>query len=290
MINIFKKKKYITLPPPKPPEAGGAAPSVPEGVWVKCAHCKKAVYKKNLDAFRICPFCGGYFRMNARERVAITADENTFSEFGWNIECKNPIGFPDYEKKLANERQKTGESDAVVAGTCEICGIKTVLCVMDSNFIMGSLGTVEGERLARSFDCAGANGLPVVVFTASGGARMQEGIMSLMQMAKVSAAVGEHGAKRLFYASVLTNPTTGGVTASFAMQGDVILAEPKALVGFAGPRVIEQTIGQSLPEGFQSAEFLLEHGFVDHIAGRREMKAALGSLLRMHGGGKGCCQ
>ena len=282
MLNIFKKKKYATISLPPPPAGASAAPSVPEGMWVKCSHCKRAVYKKNLDAFRICPFCGGYFRLSARERIAITADEGTFAEFAWQIGSKNPIGYPDYEKKLETERQKTGESDAVVAGTCEIGGIVTVLCAMDAHFIMGSLGTAEGERLTRAFDYAAAEGLPIVVFTASGGARMQEGIMSLMQMAKVSAAVGEHGAKGLFYAVVLTHPTTGGVTASFAMQGDVILAEPKALIGFAGPRVIEQTIGQSLPEGFQSAEFLLEHGFVDRIAARREMRAVLGGLLGMH--------
>ncbi|MCL2462558.1 MAG: acetyl-CoA carboxylase carboxyl transferase subunit beta, partial [Defluviitaleaceae bacterium] len=174
MLNIFKKKNYITLPPAKP--AQGAAPSVPEGMWVKCGQCKKAVYKKNLDAYKICPFCGGYFRLSARERIAITADDGTFAEFDEKIENHNPIGFPDYEKKLYSERLKTGEDTAVVTGTCKILGQKTVLCVMDANFIMATLGTVEGEKLARAFGCAGAEGLPVVVFAASGGARMQEGI------------------------------------------------------------------------------------------------------------------
>lgn len=199
------------------------------------------------------------------------------------IETKDPLKFPDYRKKLAQIRQETGLDEAVITGTALIKGEKVALGIMDSNFIMASMGTVVGEKITRLFEFATFEELPVVLFTASGGARMQEGIMSLMQMAKVSAAVKRHSMAGLFYLTILTDPTTGGVTASFAMEGDIILAEPQSLVGFAGRRVIENTVREDLPEDFQKAEFLLEHGFVDAIVRRRELPDMISRLVRLHG-------
>ncbi len=199
----------------------------------------------------------------------------------------NPLNYPDYENKIQTMKEKTGLNDAVITGICKIGGFDSVLCVMDSTFIMGSMGSVVGEKITRAFEYAAENKLPIVIFTTSGGARMQEGIVSLMQMAKVSAAVAKHSDAGLLYVTVLTDPTTGGVTASFAMLGDIILAEPKTLIGFAGRRVIEQTIKQKLPEEFQTAEFLLEHGFVDKIVERENMKNVLTEILRLHNP-KGC--
>ncbi len=289
-MNLFKKKKYVSVnvesanTEDKNVFATVSQPSVPDGMWVKCQNCGKIIYKKEVGEFRTCPECGGYFRLKAHTRVEFVADEETFVEFNADMTAKNPLNYPDYETKIEKMRQKTDISDAVVTGKCRIGGIETVLCVMDSGFIMGSMGSVVGEKITRAFEYATENKLPVIIFTASGGARMQEGIISLMQMAKVSAAAARHSEKGLLYITVLTDPTTGGVTASFAMLGDIILSEPKALIGFAGRRVIEQTIKQKLPDEFQTAEFLLEHGFVDKIVNREDMKDVLIKILNIHCG------
>lgn len=259
--------------------------SVPDGLWSKCPDCGKTVHTKETGTLKLCPNCRAGFRLTAKERLEVTADEGSFVELFENLSPANPLSFPGYEAKIEGIQEKTGLKDAVVCGHCAIGGYKTVLCAMDSTFIMGSMGSVVGEKITRSFEYASENGLPIIIFTTSGGARMQEGIVSLMQMAKTSAAAKKHSDAGYLYVSVLTDPTTGGVTASFAMLGDIILAEPKALVGFAGRRVIEQTIKQKLPDDFQKAEFLLEHGFVDRIVKREEMKDTLAKILRIHVGG-----
>ena len=279
-MNLFKKKAYVQV---RTPAENATGPSVPDGLWVKCAACGKTIYSKELGEHKICPQCGGCFRLRAHERIALVADEGSFEEMNNGLVSGNPLDYPEYERKIAALRKSTGMDDAVVTGTCLFDGMPAVLGVMDSAFMMGSMGSVVGEKLARAFEYATEKRLPVVIFTASGGARMQEGIISLMQMAKVSAAAQRHSAAGLLYVTVLTDPTTGGVTASFAMLGDIILAEPKALVGFAGRRVIEQTIKQTLPEEFQTAEFLLDHGFVDAIVKREELRETLTAILRMHG-------
>ncbi len=285
-MNLFKKKKYVSLNinVQKNDQQDDVLnePIIPDGLWVKCICCGKTIYKKELGVYSVCPSCGGCFRLGAYERIALTVDENTFTEIDSGLSSKNPLDYPDYENKIKKIKQITGLNDAVVSGVCEIGGAKSVICVMDSNFIMASMGSVVGEKITRAFEHAIENELPVVVFTASGGARMQEGIISLMQMAKVSAAVKRHSEKGLLYVTVLTDPTTGGVTASFAMLGDIILAEPKALVGFAGRRVIEQTIRQTLPDGFQTAEHVLDHGFIDAIVKREDMKKTLSHILALH--------
>ena len=235
-----------------------------------------------MGSERICPHCGYTFRISAQERLALTIDMGTFLEMFKGIETQDPLNFPGYRKKLTLMREKTGLDEAVVTGTALIKGEKVALGIMDSNFIMASMGTVVGEKITRLFEYATAEKLPVVLFTASGGARMQEGIMSLMQMAKISAAVKRHSNAGLFYLTILTDTTTGGVTASFAMEGDIILAEPQSLVGFAGRRVIENTVREDLPEDFQKAEFLLEHGFVDAIIKRRELPDTIARLVRLH--------
>ena len=260
-----------------------AVPEVPEDIYRKCSYCGKPILNKDVreNLYR-CPRCGGYFRVHARRRIELLADKGSFMELDAHMPVADPLDFPGYEEKLEAMREKTGLDEAVLTGTCTIDGERAVLCVMDNRFIMSSMGYVVGEKLCRAIEHADAEELPVIIYCASGGARMQEGIVSLMQMAKTSAAIRRHQEKGLLYISVLTNPTMGGVTASFAMLGDVIIAEPKALIGFAGPRVIEQTIGEKLPDGFQRSEFLLEHGFVDLIAGREEQKSLLSRLIRLH--------
>ena len=260
-----------------------AVPEVPEDIYRKCSYCGKPILNKDVreNLYR-CPRCGGYFRVHARRRVELLADKGSFMELDAHMPVADPLDFPGYEEKLEAMREKTGLDEAVLTGTCTIDGERAVLCVMDNRFIMSSMGYVVGEKLCRAIEHADAEELPVIIYCASGGARMQEGIVSLMQMAKTSAAIRRHQEKGLLYISVLTNPTMGGVTASFAMLGDVIITEPRALIGFAGPRVIEQTIGEKLPEGFQRSEFLLEHGFVDLIAGREEQKSLLSRLIRFH--------
>ena len=258
-------------------------PYIPDELWVKCPVCKNVMLSSDLEEnYKVCLKCGYHFRIPARQRIEMTVDEGTFQEFDADMMSSNIIDFPEYTRKLKNAKINSGENESVITGVCEISSQKTVIAVMNSQFMMGSMGTVTGEKITRAFEYASENRLPVVIFTVSGGARMQEGIMSLMQMAKTSGAVKLHSDKGLLYITVLTDPTTGGVTASFAMEGDIILSEPHALIGFAGPRVIEQTIRQKLPKDFQSAEFLLEKGFVDAVVERKDMKNTLAKLLKLH--------
>lgn len=294
-MKLFKKKNYIPIgrtvlrndtvntEEPKVQDE----PIIPDGMWVKCRFCGALIYKKEMDEFKICPKCGGHFRISAKERLDITCDEGTFEEFDADMTSKNPMGYPDYDKLIARMQAKTGLKEAVVTGKCRINGYETVIAVMDSNFMMASMGSVVGEKITRAVERASENNLPIVIFTASGGARMQEGIISLMQMAKTSAAVRRHSDKGLLYLTVMTDPTTGGVSASFANLGDIILAEPKATIGFAGRRVIEGTINEKLPDDFQSAEFQLHHGFVDRIVERKDMKNAISAVFKLHGIKKG---
>ncbi|HEL2051541.1 TPA: acetyl-CoA carboxylase carboxyltransferase subunit beta [Streptococcus suis] len=284
---LFRKKdKYIRINPNRSriESAPQAKPEVPDELFSKCPACKVILYKNDLGLEKTCQHCSYNFRITAQERLALTVDEGSFEELFTGIETKNPLDFPNYLEKLAATRQKTGLDEAVLTGKATIGGQPVALGIMDSHFIMASMGTVVGEKITRLFELATEEKLPVVLFTASGGARMQEGIMSLMQMAKISAAVKRHSNAGLFYLTVLTDPTTGGVTASFAMEGDIILAEPQTLVGFAGRRVIESTVRENLPDDFQKAEFLQEHGFVDAIVKRQDLPATISRLLRMHGG------
>ncbi|MBY4961393.1 acetyl-CoA carboxylase, carboxyltransferase subunit beta [Streptococcus suis] len=284
---LFRKKdKYIRINPNRSriESAPQAKPEVPDELFSKCPACKVILYKNDLGLEKTCQHCSYNFRITAQERLALTVDDGSFEELFTGIETKNPLDFPNYLEKLAATRQKTGLDEAVLTGKATIGGQPVALGIMDSHFIMASMGTVVGEKITCLFELATEEKLPVVLFTASGGARMQEGIMSLMQMAKISAAVKRHSNAGLFYLTVLTDPTTGGVTASFAMEGDIILAEPQTLVGFAGRRVIESTVRENLPDDFQKAEFLQEHGFVDAIVKRQDLPATISRLLRMHGG------
>lgn len=261
----------------------GSSPAIPEGLWRKCNKCGKPIYTEDVrNNYYICPKCGGYFRVHAYRRIEMTADEGSFEEWEETMPVSNPLNFPGYEKKLAAAREKTKLNEAIVTGKAMIGGYPAVLGVCDARFLMSSMGHNVGEKIARAVERATEEKLPVILFACSGGARMQEGLVSLMQMAKTAAALKRHHEAGQLFVSVLTDPTTGGVTASFAMLGDIILAEPNALIGFAGPRVIEQTIGQKLPEGFQRSEFLLEHGFIDKIVKREEMKETLIHILRLH--------
>ena len=280
--NMFKKtrsgsarKGYISLRERRP--------EVPEGLLRKCNKCGSAIIAEDVKrGYYICPKCGGYFRVHAYRRIEMIADDGTFEEWDKDLVGANPMDYKGYPEKLAAVQEKTKLKEAIVTGKAEINGLETVIGVCDGRFLMSSMGEAVGEKIARAVERATKERLPVILFACSGGARMQEGITSLMQMAKTSAAIKRHSDAGLLYISVLTDPTTGGVTASFAMLGDVILAEPKALIGFAGPRVIEQTIGQKLPKGFQRSEFLLEHGFIDRIVEREEMKTVLSEILQMH--------
>ena len=262
-------------------------PEAPEGILKKCNKCGAAILTDEvINGKYICPKCHGYFRIPAYKRIELVTDAGSFEEWDAKIDegerPENPLDFRGYTEKVKALRVKTGLNEAVVTGKATICGHPVVIGVCDGRFMMASMGHAVGEKITRAVERATEERLPVVLFTCSGGARMQEGIISLMQMAKTSAALKRHSDAGFLYIPVLTDPTTGGVTASFAMLGDIILAEPGALIGFAGPRVIEQTIGQKLPEGFQRAEFLLEHGFVDRIVTRDEMKEVLGQILKMH--------
>lgn len=267
--------------------ADGVVPEAPQGILKKCNACKAAIFTEDVKRNRyICPKCGNYFRIHAYRRLELILDEGSFEEWDKGMTAGNPLEFPGYEEKVKALQEKTGLTEAVVTGKGRINGMETVIGVCDGRFLMASMGEAVGEKITRAVERATKLALPVILFACSGGARMQEGIVSLMQMAKTSAALKRHSDAGLLYVSVLTDPTTGGVTASWAMLGDVILAEPHALIGFAGPRVIEQTIGQKLPKGFQRAEFLLEHGFVDRILPRDEAKEVLSEILRMHAKGK----
>lgn len=262
-------------------------PFVPDEMWEKCPECGTLLLTTDIEEnLRVCSKCNHHFRLNARERIKMTADKDTFVEMDADFESVNIIDFPDYDEKLKKNKEKSGEKESVICGTCKINGIDIVIVSMNSEFMMGSMGTVTGDKITRAFEYATEHKLPIIVFTVSGGARMQEGILSLMQMAKTSGAVKMHSDAGLLYITVLTDPTSGGVTASFAMEGDIILAEPKALIAFAGPRVIEQTIRQKLPKDFQTAEFVQQKGFVDKVVDRRHLKETLTHLLRIHNYGE----
>ncbi len=258
---------------------------VPEGLWSKCGNCNEIIYNKELERnLSVCPKCNYHFRISAADRIALVTDEGSFVELDAGIAPADPLGFRDskpYPERIAEARKKAETAEAVVCGEATIEGIPVILAVFEFNFMGGSMGSVVGEKITRAIERAIARRTGVVIFSSSGGARMQEGIFSLVQMAKTSAALARLSAAGLPYVSVLTDPTTGGVTASFAMLGDVILAEPRALIGFAGPRVIEQTIRQKLPEGFQRSEYLLEHGIIDLIVERKQLKETLATLLRL---------
>lgn len=272
----FKKQKSAVADPPRKAKA-------PEGMWLKCNHCREIIYRKEVERnFRVCPKCDYHFPISVLERIALIVDVGTFKEWDTDLEALDPLGFQDqraYKERLKAQQDKTGRKDALVTGEGQIHGRRVVLCVFDFGFMGGSMGSVVGEKFCRAVDRAIQQKLGVILITSSGGARMQEGTLSLMQMAKTSAAVAKLSAAGLPFISILADPTFGGVTASVAMLGDVILAEPKALIGFAGPRVIEQTIKQQLPDGFQRAEFLLEHGMIDKIVERKQLKDTLATLI-----------
>lgn len=256
---------------------------IPVGKWVKCDKCGEILYKETLhENYSVCPNCGNHFRLSARRRIKQIIDENTFIPFLIDIKETNPLNIEGYMEKLEGLKNKTGIDEAVICGKGKINSEEVILCVMDGNFLMGSMGSVVGEKITYSIEKAIELKLPLIIFSVSGGARMQEGIISLMQMAKTSCAIAKLNEAGLLFISVLTDPTYGGVTASFASLGDVIIAEPKAMIGFAGPRVIKQTIGEELPEGFQTAEFLLEHGFIDKIVERKDMKETLYKLIKFN--------
>ena len=256
-------------------------PAVP---MFKCPRCGASITQQKLAEFgKVCPGCQYHARLTAAERISVTADKGSFEEFDSSLCSADPLEFPGYAQKVTELQQQTGMKDAVITGKGTIKGSPAVLIVMDSRFMMASMGSVVGEKITRAFEYAAEEKLPVVAFTASGGARMQEGIISLMQMAKTSAAVQKHNEAGQLYITVMTDPTTGGVTASFASLGDIIIAEPKVLIGFAGRRVIEGTIKQHLPDDFQLAEFQLEHGYVDMIVRRKKMRSVLSHLLKLHG-------
>ena len=280
--NMFKKTRIVSRI-----QSHGTVhaqrPEVPEGLLRKCNKCGAAIIAEEVKRDNyICPKCGGYFRVHAYRRIQMVADEGTFEEWDHDLTGGNPMNYRGYEEKVQVLQERTGLKEAVVTGKCEINGSETALAVCDGRFLMSSMGWAVGEKITRAVERATEERLPVIIFACSGGARMQEGITSLMQMAKTSAALKRHSDAGLLYVSVLTEPTTGGVTASFAMLGDIILAEPGALIGFAGPRVIEQTIRQKLPKGFQRAEFLVEHGFVDDIVRRENLKKTLSDILTLH--------
>ncbi|MCC8080935.1 MAG: acetyl-CoA carboxylase, carboxyltransferase subunit beta [Lachnospiraceae bacterium] len=274
-VLTFKKQNFMNT--------SKKEPDIPEGMWVKCDACGEMLYREDvIKNHLVCYKCGKYFRMTTKRRLRLVADKHSFEEWDAGLEGKDPLEYPDYPEKIASLKEKLKIDEAVTTGRCTVHGEETVIAVCDARFLMGSMGYVVGEKITRAVEKATELGLPIIIFTCSGGARMQEGMVSLMQMAKTSAALKKHSDAGLLYITVLTDPTTGGVTASFAMLGDIILAEPGALVGFAGPRVIEQTIGQKLPEGFQRAEFLVSHGLIDGIIHRDDMKDTLSRLLHMH--------
>ena len=280
--NMFKKTRIVSRIQSHS-AVRASRPEVPEGLLRKCNKCGAAIIAEDVkQGYYICPKCGGYFRVHAYRRIQMVIDEGTFEEWNKEMPFSNPLDFPNYEKKVEAAREKSGLNEAIVIGKAKIDGNPAVVGVCDARFIMSSMGHVVGEKITEAVERATKEKLPVILFACSGGARMQEGMVSLMQMAKTSAALKRHHEAGQLYVSVLTDPTTGGVTASFAMLGDIILAEPGALIGFAGPRVIEQTIGQKLPEGFQRAEFLVEHGFVDKIVKREELKETLAMILKLH--------
>lgn len=273
---LFNRNKRYPIPTE-------AEKNVPEGIMSKCPECKKIILTKDLmKNSKVCPNCDHHFKMTAQERIESLLDENTFISMDDHLQTSNPLGFPSYTEKVKSDAAKTGLNEAVLTGTGEISGMKVTIAIMDSHFRMGSMGSVVGEKITRAIEEATKLGIPFIIFTASGGARMQEGVLSLMQMAKTSVALRRHSEKGLLFVSVLTHPTTGGVSASFASVGDINLAEPKALIGFAGRRVIEQTVREKLPEDFQTAEFLLSHGQLDAVVHRAKMRETLSTIVKLH--------
>ncbi|MEG2018398.1 MAG: acetyl-CoA carboxylase, carboxyltransferase subunit beta [Clostridium sp.] len=282
--DLFKKSQYATVSKVSfDDEIIEERPNIPSGMWSKCEDCGNIVYTEDLDSnLDVCNKCGFHLRINANERIKQIFDKESFKVLFSDVITQNPLGFKGYEDKLRKGRESSGIDEAVICGVGKINGINVATAVMDSFFMMGSMGSTVGEKITKTVEYATSNKLPLLIFTTSGGARMQEGIFSLMQMAKISAAIGRHDDAGLLYIVVLTNPTTGGVTASFAMEGDIIISEPRATIGFAGRRVIENTIKETLPDTFQKAEFLLEKGFVDAIVHRRELRSYLYKLLNLH--------
>lgn len=282
MIKKFlssKESKYVTISL----DDNFKENSVDDKFWIYCKGCDKHVFRKNIEEnLNICPSCSYHYKFKARDRIDLLIDKGSFVEFNSNIETQDPLNFPNYKEKLEKYKESTNESEAVITGYGRVNGIKTVISVMNPDFMMGSMGSIVGDKITYSIEYAAKKNLPVIICSASGGARMQEGMVSLMQMAKTSQALSKLEEKALPYISILTDPTTGGVTASFAMLGDIIISEPNTLIGFAGPRVIEQTINQKLPEGFQTSEFLLENGFIDMIVDRKRMKEVLYKILSIH--------
>ena len=280
-MGLFKKRPYISLKQnPVDVEESEKTPMIPDGKWIQCPHCQKTVYLDDIGEFQICPNCDYHFRLTPKQRITFMTDE--FEEFFVDTKVKVPVEFPGYDLKQKKARQTTGEQEAVTVGLAKISHLPFVLAIMNPYFMMGSMGQVVGEKLTLAFEEATKRKLPIIVCTASGGARMQEGIYSLMQMAKISGAVQAYHLEGLLYITVLTDPTTGGVTASFAMQGDIIISEPRAIVGFAGKRVIEQTMKEKLSDDFQQAETVQANGFIDAIIHRTQLKETLKTLLSLH--------
>jgi acetyl-CoA carboxylase carboxyl transferase subunit beta len=272
-----RKKQTMTIP------SVDAKNDVPEGIMTKCPECKHIILTKDLiKTMKVCPKCDHHYKMTAAERVACLFDDETFESIDNHLKTENPLNFPAYTEKVESDAKRTGLNEAVLTGTGKIGGQEVAVAIMDSHFRMGSMGSVVGEKITRAIEKATALGIPMIIFSASGGARMQEGVLSLMQMAKTSVALNRHSSEGLLYISVMTYPTTGGVSASFASVGDINIAEPKALIGFAGRRVIEQTVREKLPEDFQTAEFLLEHGQLDAVVHRSDMKETLSKIVRLH--------
>ena len=284
IIDFFKKNKYVTVSTTSfEEEKEERKVYIPNDHWIKCTKCLRILYKEDISAnYMVCPFCEYHFRIDPRKRIEYLADVDTFQEFDKDIVSTDPLNFPEYKSKIKLGKEKSSENDSVVCGKCFIGGNEAVICIMNSFFMMGSMGSVVGEKITRAIEHAIEFKLPVIIFSCSGGARMQEGILSLMQMAKISGALKKLSENNLLYLTVISDPTTGGVTASFAMLGDIIISEPGALIGFAGRRVIEKTINEKLPEDFQKAEFLLEKGFLDKIVHRKDMKRYISYILKVH--------
>ncbi len=280
--DLFRKPKYVTVN-----QAATPKKDIPDGLWVKCSGCGEILFTKELDKnLKVCHKCGTHFRLTASERIQVTLDEGSFVEYDINLTSQNPLEFPGYTDKLVKAQAQTCLTEGIITGEGTINDLPVVIGVMDHRFIMGSMGSVVGEKIFRAVERAIEKRIPVVLFSTSGGARMQEGILSLMQMAKTSAALARLNEAGLLYISVFTDPTFGGVTASFASLGDIALAEPGALIGFAGPIVIKQTLRQELPPGAQTAEFNLEHGLVDMVVDRSQLKKTLANIVKLHQGGR----
>ena len=281
--NLFRKKECTTIQS-TPSYSEAIIPNIPNGKWINCKKCKNIIYIEDIENNSyICPKCNYHFSISTYERVREIFDNKSFHVMFEDVVGTDPLKFPKYKQKIEKIRKNVNRTEGVLCGVGNINHKKVVAAIMDSSFMMGSMGCAVGERITRTVEYALNNSLPLIIFSASGGARMQEGILSLMQMAKTSAAIAKHSEKGLLYISVITNPTTGGVTASFAMLGDIIIAEPGATLGFAGKRVIENTINEKVPENFQTAEFMLEKGFIDDIVSRKKLKNYLSKLLELHG-------